>query len=463
MADTTSPETGGTRDPGRSPFPGRAAVFGWILFDWASQPYFTLVTTFVFAPYFAASVAESAVRGQTLWGYAAAASGLLVALLSPILGAVADAGGRRKRWLATFSVMLVAGCAALWFAVPGSALAVPVALGGFVLAGVGAEFAIVFTNAMMPDLVPRTRLGRLSGQSWAVGYAGGLVSLVLMLGFLAASPQTGRTLLGFLPAFGLDPDAGARASGPLSALWYTLFVLPLFVFVPDRPLRTHARDAIATGLSRLKATLADARGHRETILFLAANMAYKDGLVALFAFGGIYAAGTLGWGTIQIGLFGILLTVTGTIGALIGGWLDDRLGPRPVILGALVMLIICSLAIVSISRDSILFFIPVVPQAGAPLFSTLPEIAYLVFGGLIGACSGPLQSASRTMMIRVSPPDRITEFFGLFALSGKATSFIGPLGVAALTAYSQSQRVGISVIVVLFVIGAVLLARVRAA
>ncbi|AXS42313.1 MFS transporter [Breoghania sp. L-A4] len=463
MADNTSPETGRAREPGRPPFPGKAAVFGWILFDWASQPYFTLVTTFVFAPYFAASVAETPVEGQALWGYAAAAAGLVVALLSPVLGAVADAGGRRKRWLLSFSAMLVAGCAALWFAVPGSSLAVPLALGGFMLAGVGAEFAIVFTNAMMPDLVPRTRLGRLSGQSWAVGYAGGLVSLVLVLGFLAASPQTGRTLLGILPAFGLDPGEGARVSGPLSALWYAVFVLPLFLFVPDRPLRTHLRDAIATGLGRLTATLSDARAHHDTIMFLAANMAYKDGLVALFAFGGIYAAGTLGWGTIEIGLFGILLTVTGTLGALIGGWLDDRLGPKPVLVGALAMLIVCSMAIVSIGSDSILFFIPVAQQTGAPLFSTLPEIAYLVFGGVIGACAGPLQSASRTMMIRVSPPDRITEFFGLFALSGKATSFIGPLAVAALTTYAQSQRVGISVIVVLLAIGMVLLARVKAA
>lgn len=439
------------------------AVLSWILFDWAAQPFFTLVTTFVFAPFFASRLAATPAEGQALWGYTTAAAGIVIALLSPVLGAMADAGGRRKRWIAAFSALLVGGSMMLWLGVPGRPETIAPVLAGFVLASIGAEFATVFTNAMMPDLVTRERLGRLSGQGWAAGYAGGLVSLVLVLGLLAASPVTGRTLLGTAPLFGLDPalGEGERASGPLTAVWYLVFVLPLFLFVPDVPARTGWRGAVRGGFAILAATLANAKRHRNAGLFLLANMAYKDGLTALFAFGGIYAAGILGWGTIQIGLFGILLTVTGTAGALVGGWLDDRLGPKPVIAGALALLIVCSLAIVSIGRDSIFFVIPVAPVDAAGFFGSAPEIAYLVFGGLIGAAAGPLQSASRTLLIHVSPRDRMTEFFGLFALSGKATSFVGPLTVGLVTAVTDSQRIGISVIVALFALGLVLLARVR--
>lgn len=450
-------------DAASTPQAGRRAVFSWILFDWAAQPFFTLITTFVFAPFFAGRIAASPAEGQALWGYAVAAAGLVIALLSPVLGAVADAGGRRKTWIAGFSVMLIVGSASLWIGKPGDAQTIPLVIAGFMLASIGVEFATVFTNAMMPDLVPRHRLGRLSGHGWAAGYAGGLLSLVLVLGFLAASPTSGRTLLGFEPVFGLDPalGEGERASGPFTAIWYLVFVLPLFLFVHEAPAKLRAGTAIGQGLRTLATTLRNLRSHRQAFLFLFANMAYKDALTALFAFGGIYAVGILGWSTVQIGIFGILLTITGTIGALIGGKLDDHVGPKAVITGALTILIVCCIGIVSIDRDSIFFVIDVSPVGNGGLFSSLPEVVYLILGGFIGAAAGPLQSASRTLMIHLSPPGRTTEFFGLFAMSGKATSFIGPLAVAALTAATQSQRIGISVIVVLFALGMVLLLRVR--
>lgn len=435
----------------------------WILFDWACQPVFTLITTFVFAPYFAARLASNAAEGQALWGYAAAAAGLCVALGAPILGALADSGGRRKLWIGFFSLLLVAGSAMLWFAIPGAPSAVAIALAGFVLATVGAELATVFTNAMMPDLVPRERLGRLSGAGWAAGYAGGLVSLVLVLGFLVAPPDSGRTLLGFAPAFGLDPftGGGERATGPLTALWYVVFVAPLFLMVPTRGAARSAGSAIRNGLAELRGNLAALAGRRDLALFLLSNMASKDGLAALFAFGGIYAAGILGWTTFQIGLFGILLTVTGTLGAILGGRLDDRLGPKPVLMGSLAILILCCLGIVSTERDSILFVIEVAPAGSGGLFASPPEILYLILGGFIGAAAGPLQAAARTLLIDLSPRERMTGFFGLFALSGKATSFVGPFAVALLTDATGSQRLGISAIIVLLALGMILLARVR--
>ena len=447
--------------PRRTPLRG---IVAWVLFDPAAQPFFTLVTTFVFAPYFAARVAANPVEGQALWGLATGAAGLIIAVFSPVLGAIADAAGRRKPWIAAFSVLLVVGSAALWFTPPGVAGSVGIALAAFAIGTIGVEFATVFTNAMMPELVEESRLGRLSGIGWAVGYVGGLVSLVITLGLLAAQPETGRTFFGLAPILGLDPatNAGDRATGPLSAIWYIVLVLPLFLFTPDSPRRLGLATAVRVGLGDLKTTLTSLGRHANAARYLAANMAYTDGLIALFAFGGIYAAGTFGWGATELGLFGILLTITGTIGALSGGWLDDRLGPKRVIAATLIVLILASLAILSIDRDHLGFVFSVAPPApGDGLFATAGEKAYLGLGALIGAAAGPLQAASRTLMARVAPRDRMTQFFGLYALTGKATSFVAPLLVAFVTHQSGSQRAGVSVLVVFFAVGFWLMRRVN--
>lgn len=441
----------------------RRAVFGWIMFDWATQPFFSLVLTFVFAPYFAAHLAADPVAGQAEWGYATAAAGLVIAALSPVLGSIADAGGGRKPWIAGFSILLVAGSTALWWAAPSVDGAVALALVAFAVATIGAEFATVFNNAMMPGLVEDGRLGRLSGTGWGVGYIGGLVSLVLMLGLMVADANTGRTLFGLAPILGLDPATheGDRAAGPFSALWYVVFVLPLFLFTPDTPRRLPLRRAVGEGLGNLGATLRDLRRHANTLRFLLANMVYKDGLAALFAFGGIYAAGIFGWTTTELGVFGILIIVAASIGALAGGRLDDRIGPKKVILGSLAVLVVASLGILSIDRDHVAFVIAVTPGAGEALFAGAGEKVYLLLGAAIGAVSGPLQAASRTLMVRISPPEKLTEFFGLFALSGKVTSFAGPVLVASLTALSGSQRIGISVLVVFFAVAIWVMAPVR--
>ena len=446
-------------------YPPRRAVTAWLFFDWAAQPFFTLITTFVFAPFFASALARDATEGQALWGYATGFAGLCIALLSPLLGGIADRTGPRKPWIAAFGALLVIGSGLLWFSVPGSTLAVPIALAGFIIATIGAEFATTFNNAMMTRLVPPERLGWLSGTGWAIGYLGGLLSLAITLGLLAADPQTGRTLAGIAPIFGLDAAAreGDRFSGPLTALWFIVFVMPMFLFTPDStPTGMRLAEAAKGGVGRLKDTLAELPKLPSLGRFLLANMIYQDALVALFAFGGIYAAGVFGWQTIELGVFGILLTVTGTLGAWLGGKLDDAIGGKPVVLGSIACLLFACLGILSLGADHVLFVIPAAPAVpGDGLFASVPERVYLGLGLLIGLVAGPLQAASRSLMARLAPPGRIGEFFGLFALSGKVTSFMGPTLVALATSVFASQRAGLAVLIIFFLAGAALLAGVK--
>src|SRR4030081_1992723 len=444
-------------------YPPRSAVISWIFFDWAAQPYFTLITTFIFAPYFATHVASDPASGQSLWGFATAAAGLMIALMSPVLGAIADASGRRKPWIAAFGALLVIGSCLMWFGKPGDASVIPPLLLAYAIATIGVEFATVFNNAMMPSLVPPDKIGRLSGTGWATGYVGGILSLILVLGFLAANPETGRTLFGFVPLFGLDPvtHQGDRITGPLTGIWFIIFVLPMFLLTPDYPAKRPVREALRAGLIDLKQTLGELPQRKSLAAFLLANMIYTDGLVTLFAFGGIYAAGTFGWNTIQIRTFGILLAHAGTFGAWLGGRLDDSLGPKRVIAGVMMILLAAIVAILLVDKDSIFFVKVAPPVPGAALFSGAAERAYLVLGCLIGAAGGPLQAASRTLLIHMAPKDRIAQYFGLFALTGKVTSFVGPLLIGIITAITESQKAGMAVLVVFFVAGLALLGRVR--
>lgn len=462
MHETTI-EAGASPAPPRTPAPPRALV-SWVLFDWAAQPYHTLILTFLFAPYFANAVAASPAQGQALWGYAAAAAGLLIAIGSPFLGAMADGRGRRKPWMALFSALFVVSLAALWLAVPGAdATTLALVLAAFVVATAMAEYTTVFTNAIMPSLVPPGQLGRLSGTGWAVGYAGGLLSLALMAGLIVADPATGRTILGFEPLLALDAAAreGDRLVGPFAALWYALFMIPFFLFVPDTPVRAGgSRTRPAT--AELWETLRALPGDRDMLLFLAARMLYSDGLAAIFAFGGIYGAAVFGWGALELGLFGIVLTLTGVGGALAGGVLDDRVGSKAVIVGALVLLLVGALGILSVDSSHVLYLAAVEPKAaGSAPFSSTGEKVFLAFAVLVGVVAAPVQAASRALLARLAPPDRMTQYFGLFAFSGKVTAFLAPLMVAAVTQASGSQRLGMASISLFLIAGLGLMLPVR--
>jgi UMF1 family MFS transporter len=442
----------------------RRALVSWVLFDWAAQPYYTLVLTFLFAPYFANVVAPNPAEGQALWGYAAAAAGIIIALGSPFLGAVADGRGARKPWMALFSLLFIASLAALWLAVPGADTAtLALVLVAFVVATAMAEFTTVFTNSIMPSLVPHDQLGRLSGTGWAVGYAGGLLSLAIMAGLVVANPATGLTMLGFEPLITLDAATreGDRLVGPFSAIWYALFVIPFFLFVPDHKTGSaHLSSKPAT--AELWETIRSLPSNRDMLLFLVARMIYSDGLAAIFAFGGIYGASVFGWGALELGLFGIVLTLAGVFGALIGGVLDDRIGSKTVIIVSLLLLLVGALGILSVDQSHVLYVREVVPKAvGSAPFSSTGELVFLAFAVIVGLVAAPVQAASRALLARLAPPDKITQYFGLFAFSGKVTAFMAPLMVAAVTQATGDQRIGMASIAVFLIAGLVLMIPVR--
>jgi MFS transporter, UMF1 family len=445
---------------------GTRALAGWVLFDWATQPFYTLVVTFLFAPYFVNGFMADPAGGAALWAYATSIAELIAAILAPVLGAIADAGQPRKPWIAAFSVLLVVGLCGLWVAAPERTDLLPVVLIAFGLATIGAELATVFTNAMMTSLVSGRRLGTLSGMGWAAGYVGGLVSLALVAGLLVADPNTGKTLLGLPPIVPLDPATreGDRLVGPFSAVWYLVFVLPLFLLTPDRTAKPLQARVVTAGLTQLMRSVKDlARNHAQVALFLLARMLYADGLGAIFAFGGIYAATVFGWGAAELGLFGIILTIAGTIGASLGGPLDDRAGSKAVIAATLCLFIAASISVLSVDRDHVLFVLPVEAKLpGSAPFSSAGEQVYLAFAILIGLASGPIQASSRTLLARMCPRGKMTEFFGFFSFSGKITAFAAPLAIGAVTHATGSQRLGIATSVLFLIAGLLLLLRVKA-
>lgn len=441
----------------------RSAVFGWVLFDWAQQPVFTLITTFLFAPYFANVFVGEPIYGQALWGYATSIAGIIVAIISPLMGAMADATGRRKPWIFFFSVLLVLGSMTLWIAEPGAHHLVWPVITAFIVVTVAVESQMVFINAMMPSLVPSSQLGRLSGIGWAVGYVGGLVSLIVMAGFIVTDPNSGETLLGMSPALSMDAATreADRLVGPFSAIWFIVFAVPFFVLTPDGKGAPNA--SVSDGLANLVKTFSHAWAYRNILTFLLARMFYIDGLMAIFAFGGIYGAAIFNWQAIELGLFGIILTLAGTLGAIAGGYLDDLLGPKPVISGALCLLILATIGIVSVDVTHILFFREVIgPTPNDGLFVSTSEQFYLLLACVVGIVAGPIQTASRSFMARLAPADHMTQFFGLFAFSGKVTLFLAPLVVGLITHWTYSQRAGIAAIIVFLFLGLVIMTRVHA-
>ena len=404
----------------------KRAVWSWAMFDFANSPFTTLVITFVYATYFVDVIVADSNRGTVLWSRAITISAVIIALLSPVLGAVADRGGFRKRFVILFSLICIAGTCALYFVQPGEVLE---ALLFVVIANVAFEFAIVFYNAFLPDIAPPERVGRVSGIAWGLGFFGGLLSLVVALVALVFPEQ---------PWFGFTTEGGEniRATNLLVAAWFVVFSIPMLIWVKEDKSRVSpAGQVVSDSIRQLRSTFVEIRRYRQVVRFLIARLVYNDALVTVFAFGGIYAVGTFGFSVQDALIFGIVVNLAAGIGATAAGYLDDHIGAKKTIVISLLGLMAGS-TLALLAREEALFWLA---------------------GVLIGIFSGPSQASSRSLMARFVPHELENEFFGFFAMSGKLTTFAGPALLGLLTDFSGSQRVGFSVVLVFFVVGMVLL------
>jgi UMF1 family MFS transporter len=407
-------------------------VWAWAFYDWANSAFPTVVSTFVIAAYFAQGIAPDPATGQAQWGWMQAIAALVIAALSPVLGAVADAGARRRMMLAMSTLLTALATAGIWFAEPDPAFAL-YALICVGIATVGFEVGTVFYNSMLTQVATRAHIGRVSGLAWGLGYAGGLACLGLCL-VLLVQPN---------PAlFGLDRGAAehVRATALLVAAWLLVFAWPVLIALPDPPGRRPSwGQAAASGLAKVRTLLRGLPQRPELLRFLVARLFYTDGLNTLFAFGAIYAAGVFGMGFEQILLFGIAMNVAAGLGAAGFALVEDRLGSRRMVLAALAAMV----------------------AFGLPLLLTESETWFWILALSLGLFFGPAQAASRAFMARIAPPGEVAAWFGLFALSGRVTGFLGPATLAAVTAATDSQRLGMATVLVFLAIGALILATVR--
>lgn len=412
------------------------SLAAWCLYDWANSAFSTVIITFVYSVYFARGIIGDETQGSAVWGYAIAISGFFIALLGPVLGAVADHYGARKRWLAFFAMLCVFATALLWFGKPDPHLNnIIFTLFFVIIANVGFELSLVFNNAMLPHIAPPRLLGRISGWAWGLGYMGGLACLVLtLLGLIGLGDHK--------PWLALPTEYSAqiRASAPLTALWYFVFTIPLLLFTHDIARSSLTlRQALGKGLTQLKTSIKEVRAHGNLARFLIASALYRDGLNTLFAVGGLYAAGTFGMSFQEILIFAIGLNITAGIGAAAFAFLDDHKGSKLTVMISLAALTLLSVAILLITSKTL----------------------FMVLAMALGIFIGPAQAASRTLAARLTPPEMAGQTYGLYAFTGKSIAFFGPLAFALATGFFHSQRAGIATILLFWLAGMIILHKVR--
>lgn len=412
----------------------KRSIIAWCLYEAGSSAFSTVIVTFIFSVYFARYVVGDEVRGSALWSYAMGLSGVAIALLSPVVGALADHYGARKPFLSFFTMVCLIPCALLYFAAPAT-IYIPIALGLLVVGNIGLETSLVFFNAMLPHIAPREKIGRISGWAWAVGYVGGLLSLALALLVLV-----GLGSMQPLLHLAQDQHQNIRAVGPLVALWYGFLALPLVLWTGDIERSGLGWCAAARkGLVQLKETAINVRSHKNLLLFLIASALYRDGLSTVFAVGGLYAAGTFHMNFTEILIFAIGLNVTAGIGAAGFAFADDRWGSKRIIMTGIAGLL----------------------AAGVIILFLHDKLTFILLALVLGFFVGPAQAGSRTLAARLSPPDTVAQTFGLFALTGKATAFMGPFMFGLATDVFHSQRAGMATIVLFWLAGLALLTFVK--
>lgn len=444
----------------------RRGQWGWVLFEAARDPNI-LFQIYIISPFFASVMMHDTLAGQERWGEITTWSGVIVAIMAPFMGAIADRGGPRKPWLALFATLMVTSFAGTWFGVANSSSAVIALVGAMVIVNnVTFEFSNAFHGAMLSGVAPLSRIGGLSGLAYALGNASGVILLAV---FLVAFMLPGHVSWAFVPAhplFGIDQATHQpeRLAGPISAVWMLVLAIPLFVFTPDRAARgLPLAQAIRQGVGSVLRTVRSLHRYRNIAHYLGARCLFNDGMTGVLTFTGIYAAGAFRLGALEMTLFGINVSIFAALGGLLGGWLDDRLGSRRALFISIGGTTLFFALTLTMAPDRIFWFwhVAAKPVVPLPFFSTGPELLYVVFADAMAMCIVAGYASSRTMMARLAPPEKMTEFFGLMSLSGSATTFLAPISVTWMTYWTHSQRGGMVAIVVLLALGLAWLTVVR--
>jgi len=434
---------------------------GWVLYQLASSPYFVIINIFVFNAYFQKHVVGESVAGQVTWGYTQAAAGAVIALMAPMLGALADAYGPRKSGIILFSLIALPSMISLWWVAPGHVWFGVIAI---IISATAMEFASLYHNAMLPSITVERRVGFMSGLAYSVEYAGGVLLFMTWLALPA---------LGIVALFDA-PFAHERLSGPLAAVWLVVFSVPFVFFTHDRGRSgLSIPAAVRAGLRQLGRTVARVGHYRNIATFLLARMIYADGVNAVFTFLAGYLSGIFGWPTEKIGIYALIVMTVPIATSFASGLLDDLIGSKRTIQISLVVFTLAVLGAISTTPYEYLFFFPVtdavrevqLPVVGPLMsvfgFTEFPEQVSLAFSIMGGAFIGPVLASSRTMVARIAPQTMVSEIYGLYTLLGKATAFAAPFLVAIVTAGTQNQRAGFAVILVFLVAGLIGLSWVR--
>jgi UMF1 family MFS transporter len=408
---------------------GTRKIVAWTIYDWANSSFTTIVVSFIYSGFFTQVMVRDDVLGQALWGRAVSVSALFIAVISPIVGAMADRGGKRRYYLFVSTMVCVVATALLTFVAPDMPNAVLIALTVFVIANVGFEVSSVFYNSFLPVVAPPDRVGTISGIGWGVGYLAGIVSMVIALfafiGFAGADPWLSLSTEG---AFNV------RAVNLLVAGWFFLFSIPMFIWVKDE---APAGDSgsVREAFVELKRTFQELRKYSEIAKLLFARLLYNDGIGTIFVMIGPFAMAAFDWQIDRVILFGITANVTAGLGAFIFGFVDDKVGGKKTIMISVVFLTL-GILVGAMAQNETFFW--------------LAALTASVF-------AGPNQAASRSLMARFTPESRQAEFFGFYAFSGKVTTFAGPLLVGIVGTLFHSVRAGIAVVAIFFVAGGVAL------
>ena len=398
-------------------------VISWSLYDFANQPFTTIIVTFVYGAFFTSVIASDENTGTLLWTWGIASTAIIVSILSPILGALADKGGFRKFFLILFTWICAIFSILLYFPQSGDVF---FALSLFVIANISFELGSVFCNSYLQDLSEDSNIGKISGFAWGLGFVGGLLALFISFSLFELN------------------SVGIRGINILVGVWFLIFSIPTFIFVKDRKKDKLTKKHFADSFTSIKTTFKEVVKYKIIMKFLIARLFYNDGLITIFAMGGIYAVNTkeLAFNMNEVLVFGIVLNIAAAIGSFVFGYLEDLIGVKKVINLSLLVLIFATLmAYIS-------------PETDYPI-----EIFWIA-GVLVGLMIGPNQSCSRSLMAKLTPKEKQNEFFGFFALTGKATSFLGPILFGIIT-FNFSQQVALWVVIFLFLIGLILFNRIN--